>query len=72
MRLFITLLLGCLVWQPALAARADREPAQTGAEAGGKQQNAPNQAETTEALQSALNWLTGVKSRRLAPNSIRR
>ena len=41
-------------WPP----RADREPAQTGAEAGGKQQNAPNQAETTEALQSALNWLT--------------
>ncbi|HGE8347180.1 TPA: miniconductance mechanosensitive channel MscM [Serratia marcescens] len=58
MRLIITLLLGCLLWQPALAAPL---PTETQLKQELKQaessKNAPNQAETTEALQSALNWL---------------
>lgn len=59
MRLIITLLLGCLLAQPVLAATV---PTETQLKQELKQaesnKSAPNQAETTEALQSALNWLS--------------
>lgn len=59
MRLFITLLLGCPVWQPALAAPVPTEnQLKQELKQAESSKNAPNQAETTEALQSALNWLT--------------
>ncbi|RTG34693.1 miniconductance mechanosensitive channel MscM, partial [Serratia marcescens] len=59
MRLFITLLLGCLLWQPALAAPVPTESQlKQELKQAESSKNAPNQAETTEALQSALNWLT--------------
>ncbi|MHB8823425.1 MAG: hypothetical protein ACYC5T_01170 [Thiobacillus sp.] len=59
MRLIITLLLGCLLSQSVLAATV---PTENQLKQELKQvestKNAPNQAETTEALQSALNWLS--------------
>ncbi len=59
MRLIITLLLGCLLWQPALAAPVPTEnQLKQELKQAESSKNAPNQAETTEALQSALNWLT--------------
>jgi potassium efflux system protein len=58
-RLIITLLLGCLLWQPALAAPVPTEnQLKQELKQAESSKNAPNQAETTEALQSALNWLT--------------
>ena len=59
MRLIITLLLGCLLWQPALAAPVPTEnQLKQELKQAESSKNAPNQAETSEALQSALNWLT--------------
>ncbi|WP_431224081.1 miniconductance mechanosensitive channel MscM [Serratia sp. L9] len=58
MRLIISLLLGLLLIQPVLAASIPNESQlrQELKQAEGNK-NAPNQAETVEALQSALNWL---------------
>lgn len=59
MRLIISLLLSLLLIQPVLAATIPNESQlrqELKLAEGNK--NAPNQAETVEALQSALNWLT--------------
>ena len=59
MRLIISLLLSLLLIQPALAATIPNESQlrqELKLAEGNK--NAPNQAETVEALQSAINWLT--------------
>ncbi|ALX93054.1 miniconductance mechanosensitive channel MscM [Serratia fonticola] len=59
MRLIIALLLSLLLIQPALAAAIPNESQlrqELKLAEGNK--NAPNQAETVEALQSAINWLT--------------
>lgn len=58
MRLIISLLLSLFLLQPALAATIPNETQlrQELKQAEGNK-NAPNQAETVEALQSALNWL---------------
>ncbi len=59
MRLIISLLFSLLLFQPALAATIPNE-AQLRQELKQAEGNksAPNQAETVEALQSAINWLT--------------
>ncbi|HGM5492748.1 TPA: miniconductance mechanosensitive channel MscM [Serratia fonticola] len=59
MRLIISLLLSLLLIQPVLAATIPNESQlrqELKLAEGNK--NAPNQAETVEALQSAINWLT--------------
>ncbi|MHA7844980.1 miniconductance mechanosensitive channel MscM [Serratia sp. D1N4] len=58
MRLIISLLLSLLLIQPALAATIPNESQlRQELKQAESNKNAPNQAETVEALQSALNWL---------------
>lgn len=59
MRLIIALLLSLLLIQPVLAATIPNESQlRQELKLAEDNKNAPNQAETVEALQSALNWLT--------------